>query len=108
MLFLKLLISVGILLGASEVAKRSALLGALILALPLVSMLSMVWLYVDTKDTAKVSEFARDIFYLVPPSLLFFLPFLVESRTHWGFWLNFFIGIFIMLAGMGAIKFLLK
>lgn len=108
MLFLKFAISVLILLGASEVAKRSALLGALILALPLVSMLSMVWLYLDTRDAAKVSEFARDIFYLVPPSLLFFLPFLVASRTHWSFWQNFFIGIFIMILGMVAIKFLLK
>ena len=62
MLFLKLILSIVILLGASEVARRSALLGALILALPLVSMLSMVWLYLDTQDAAKVSEFARDIF----------------------------------------------
>ena len=108
MFFLKLLISAGILLGASELAKRSTLLGALILALPLVSMMSMVWLYLDTRDAVKVSEFARDIFYLVPPSLLFFVPFLAESRTHWGFWPNFMTGIFIMLAAMGAIKFLLK
>lgn len=44
MLLSKLLISVFVLLGASEVAKRSALLGALILALLLVSMPSRVWL----------------------------------------------------------------
>ena len=108
MLLLKLLLSVAILLGAAEVAKRSPVLGAVIIALPLVSMLSMVWLYLDTKDSAKVSEFARDIFFLVPPSLLFFLPFLLEPRTNWPFWQNFSLGFVIMVAAMGIINFLIK
>jgi len=108
MLLLKILLSVVILLGAAEVAKRSPLFGAVIIALPLVSMLSMVWLYWETNDSAKVSEFARDIFYMVPPSLLFFLPFLFETRTHWPFWQNFSIGVFIMVVSMGIINFLIK
>ena len=60
-------------------------------------MLSMTWLYWDTKDGAKVGEYAREIFYLVPLSLVFFLPFLFEQRTHWPYWLNFSLG-FVTLA----------
>jgi hypothetical protein len=76
MFFLKLVLSIVVIVGSAEVAKRSVFFGALIIAMPLASMLSMVWLYWDTQDSARVSAFARDIFYLVPPSLAFFLPFL--------------------------------
>lgn len=108
MWFIKLMFSAGIIAAAAEVAKRSEFWGALIIALPLSSMLAMLWLYGDTRDAAKVSLFARDIFYLVPPSLLFFVPFLFEPKTHWPFWANFAAGFFVMVAGMAAVKFLLK
>jgi hypothetical protein len=108
MWFIKLMFSAGIIVAAAEVAKRNEFWGAMIIALPLSSMIAMGWLYADTQDSAKVSEFARDIFYLVPPSLLFFVPFLFEPKTHWPFWGNFAAGIIVMGAGMAAVKFLLK
>jgi hypothetical protein len=108
MWFIKLMFSAGVIAAAAEVAKRSEFWGALIIALPLSSMLAMVWLYSDTHDSAKVSLFARDIFYLVPPSLLFFVPFLFEPKTQWPFWGNFAAGIIVMGAGMATVKFLLK
>jgi hypothetical protein len=105
---LKLFLSLAVLAGAAEAAKRSVFLGALIIALPLTSMLSMAWLYWDTQDSARVAAFARDIFFLVPPSLLFFLPFLLEPRTHWPFWTNFGVGLAVMSGGMLLMRFLLK
>ncbi|MCX7109228.1 MAG: DUF3147 family protein [Proteobacteria bacterium] len=80
---IKLCITLTVILGSAEVAKRYPTLGAFIVVLPLVSILSMTWLYWDTRDAAKVSDYAREIFYLVPLSLLFFMPFLFEQRTHW-------------------------
>jgi hypothetical protein len=108
MLIVKLLLTVAILLTAAEVAKHSPFWGAFIIALPLTSMLSMGWLYWDTRDSVKVAEFARDIFYLVPPSLLFFVPFLFEPRSHWPFWINFALGLAVMASGMVAIRILVK
>jgi glycopeptide antibiotics resistance protein len=108
MFLLKLFLSLAVLAGAAEAAKRSPFIGALIIALPLTSMLSMIWLYWDTQDSAKVSAFARDIFFLVPPSLGFFLPFLLEPRTHWPFWVNFGAGLAVMSGGMLLLRFLLK
>lgn len=94
---IKLGISLAVILASAETAKRSPTLGAIIVALPMVSMLSMTWLYWDTQNTAKASEYAREIFFLVPVSLIFFVPFLFEPHTHWPYWLNFGIG-FISLA----------
>ncbi|HMK13516.1 MAG TPA: DUF3147 family protein [Burkholderiales bacterium] len=104
----KILFSVGLLLAAAEIAKRSTFLGAFVIALPLTSMLAMLWLYWDTRDAERVAAFARDIFFLVPPSLLFFLPFLLQPKSHWPFWLNFGVGVALMAGGMLAYRFLVK
>lgn len=99
----KLTVTVLVIVGASEVAKRSTWLGGLVVALPLVSLLSMTWLYVDTRDSTRVAAFARDILVMVPPSLLFFLPFLLEPRTHWPYWLNCAAGCGLTALGVSLI-----
>lgn len=96
MFFVKLLVSALVIALASEVAKRSPFWGALIVALPLTSILAMGWLYAETRDNALVTGFARDILLLVPMSLVFFLPFLLESRTRLGFIPNMAIGVVLL------------
>jgi hypothetical protein len=108
MLVVKVLISAAILLLAVEIAKRSPFWGAFVIALPLTSMLAMAWLYWDTRDLVRVNAFARDIFFLVPPSLLFFLPFVFEPRSHWPFWLNFAVGVVLAASGMLSLRLILK
>ena len=46
---------------ASEIAKRSAIFGALIVSIPIVSIMSLTWLYNDTKDVIEVADFAESI-----------------------------------------------
>ncbi len=104
----KILLSVALLLTASELAKRSTFLGAVVIAMPVTSILAMTWLYWDTRDAEKVAAFAKDIFFLVPPSLLFFLPFLFQPKSHWPFWLNFSLGFALMAGGMLIYRFLVK
>jgi len=72
-LLFKLILSAGIVVIVSEVARVSPRLGGLIASLPLVSMLAMIWLYVDTQDTQAIAGLSREIFWLVLPSLLLFL-----------------------------------
>ena len=55
-LAIKVLLSAGVIVLASELAKRSTLLGALIVSLPLVSVLAMSWLYVETGDARRVAS----------------------------------------------------
>ena len=91
------LLSGTIVVVASEIAKKSSIFGALIVSLPIVSILSLTWLYTDTKDTAKVADFAEGILWLVIPSLLLFimLPYLL--RRDWSFEAAMAIGIFSTL-----------
>ena len=79
------LLSGAIVVAASEIAKKSSIFGALIVSLPIISILSLFWLYNDTKDTTKVADFAEGILWLVIPALSLFiiLPYLL--RRDWSF-----------------------
>lgn len=78
---LKVLLTSVLVVAVSEAAKRSALFGAVIASIPLVSVLAMIWLYVDTGDVEKVARLAAGIFWLVLPSLVLFvtLPLLLRA-----------------------------
>ncbi len=78
----------------AEVAKRSSFVGAILASVPLVSVLAMIWLYIDTKDTTKVSALSTSVFWLVLPSLALFvvLPFLLKHGV------NFYLGMGISIA----------
>lgn len=85
-IIVKTVLTAGIIVGASELGKRYTTFAALLLALPVTSLLAMIWLYVDTKDAARVAELSTGIFWLVLPTLLFFivLPWLIRQGV--GFW----------------------
>lgn len=80
---LKLVISAGVIVVASEVAKKHPAAGGIIISLPLTSLLAIIWLYVGTKDAQKVIETSHTVFWMVLPSLALFilLPILMK-RIH--------------------------
>jgi hypothetical protein len=49
----------------SELAKRSPSLGALVVSLPLISILAMIWLWRDTEDAARLAAHAEATFWYV-------------------------------------------
>ncbi len=70
---LKVLLTSVLVVASSEAAKRSSLLGAIIVSLPLTSILALSWLYADTRDPEKVAALASNIFWMVLPSLALFI-----------------------------------
>jgi len=81
------LLSALIISFAAELGKRSSLLAAIVISLPLSSMLALSFLYADTKDTGKVIAFSYGILWLILPSLAFFLilpQFLKWGMNYWG------------------------
>ena len=96
------LFSGAVIVTASEIAKKSTIFGALVISLPLASIMSMTWLYNDTKDTSQVADFAESILWLVIPSLVLFvaLPFLL--RRGWEFEHAMGIGILLTIVAYAA------
>jgi hypothetical protein len=94
----KLILSALIIVVVSEVAKYSAGLGALIKSLPLISILAMIWLYVDTHDAGKISELSVATFWLVLPTLPMFLVLPALLKNGMGFYPSLGISIGVMAA----------
>jgi hypothetical protein len=87
-LVLKFLLSAAVIAGASEIAKRNVSLGALVIALPLTSLLAIIWLYVETGDQAKVISLNWSILAYTIPSFVLFLVFPICLRFGLNFWLS--------------------
>tara|TARA_B100000575_G_scaffold260327_1_gene233230 strand:+ start:304 stop:651 length:348 start_codon:yes stop_codon:yes gene_type:complete len=81
-LLLKTLISAIIIVAVSEIAKRYTWAAAIIVSLPLTSLLAFVWLYWDTKDTQKVIDLSYSTIIMSLPSFVFFiiLPILLKFK----------------------------
>ena len=105
---IKVLISSLLIVAITEISKRSSFLGGLLASLPLVSFLALIWLYVDTGDTAKVAALSKSIFWLVLPSLIFFiaLPPLLKAKLN--FSASMALATAAMLVAYGAMLLVLR
>lgn len=84
---LKYLITAAVVVLVSELAKASDKLGGLIASLPLVTVLTLIWLYVEQQPMSKISNHAYYTFWYVIPTLPMFLLF-PNLLPKWGFWLT--------------------
>lgn len=85
----KYFITAAIVVLVSEVAKRSDKVGALIAALPLVTTIAMVWMFVELngqEQTDKIGNHAWYTFWYVLPTLPMFLviPWMLKRGIHFG------------------------
>lgn len=83
---IKLLVSAGIIAGASEASKRSPALAALIVSLPLTSLLTISWTWVESPDPARVTALSHGILAYTLPSLVFFLLLPLGLKLGLHFW----------------------
>ncbi|MCP4766096.1 MAG: DUF3147 family protein [Gammaproteobacteria bacterium] len=90
----KVAVTTILIVAISEIARRSTFVGAILASVPLISVLAMFWLYIDTKSVDKVSALSTSVFWLVLPSLVLFvaLPILLKQG------LNFYLSIGISIA----------
>lgn len=82
---IKYLITAGLVVLVSEIAKANDKLGGFIAALPLITVLALIWLHVEKQPITKVANHAYYTFWYVIPTLPMFLlfPYLLPK---WGFW----------------------
>ena len=72
-LITKYLLTAAVVVLVSEVAKGSDKLGGLVAALPLVTVLALIWLYLDQQPQQKIANHAWYTFWYVVPTLPMFL-----------------------------------
>lgn len=94
----KVLLSAIIIAAVSELSKRSAFLGAILASVPLVTVLAMIWLYIDTKNPLEVAELSQGVLWMILPSLTLFLvlPFLLKQQVNFYLALSIALGVMIV------------
>lgn len=93
----KVAISALLIVAIAEISKRNSFIGALLASVPLVSVLAMVWLYVDTRDSDKVASLASSVFWLVLPSLALFIALPLMLKQGYNFYLSMGLSILITI-----------
>lgn len=83
---IKTAISALVIAAVSTVSRRVPVVGAIMISLPLNSMLAFVWLYNDSKDVGKVIDFSYSIFWIIVPSVVFFLILPALLKRDYGFY----------------------
>ena len=103
----KYLITAAVVVLVSEVAKRSDRLGGLIAALPLVTVLALIWLQVERQPQVKIANHAWYTFWYVVPTLPMFLAFpMLLPRL--GFWPTMLASMLITVACFGLFALVLR
>ena len=85
-IFTKYLITALVVILVSEAARHSDRLGGLIAALPLVTVLTLIWLYVEQQPEQKITNHSWYTFWYVIPTLPALLAF-PTLMARFGFWL---------------------
>ena len=103
----KYLLTAGIVVFISEVAKRSDKLGGFIAALPLMTLLTLIWLFIENQSEEKIGNHAYYTFWYVIPTLPMFLlfPYLLPKV---GFWITMGASIFITVICFGLFALVIK
>ena len=103
----KYLLTAGMVVFISEAAKRSDRLGGFIAALPLITLLTLAWLYIENQQEEKIANHAYYTFWYVIPTLPMFLlfPYLLPKL---GFWITMGACVVIAVICFGLFALLMK
>ena len=88
--------------AVAELSKRYPRYGALLLSLPLVSILAFLLSWFQHRDLPAISRLARETLVLVPLGLPFFVPFAFAARLGLDFWAAFGAGVVLATLTIGA------
>ena len=103
--WIKLAITVTLVLTASALSRKPGFAGALVAALPITSLLVLGWLYVETHDVARVGAMSMDIFWFVLGGLAFFPILSLALRMGWPVWLCFALAGLAAFGGMSIVQY---
>lgn len=94
-------IAAGTIVIVSEVAERRPRVGALLLTLPVISIIAFIMTWMEHHDLAALSRLSRETLALVPPGLTFFIPLGFADKIGLAFWPAFASGLVLASITIG-------
>ncbi len=104
--FVKVLFSAVIISFASWLSIKKPILAGFIIALPLVSMIAIIFSYYEHNDIEKTVLFTKSILIAVPVSYLFFLPFFFAKSLNMSFLVIYGSGLGLLVVGYFVHKYI--
>lgn len=86
--------------GISELAKTSPRLSAFITALPLTSILAIIWIHFEKRDAALLAQYSREVYIWSLPGLVFGLVLVILLHHRYSVWLALLAASSSMALGM--------
>lgn len=86
--FVKVIVTALLVALVSEISKRSSFFAAVLVSLPLTSLLSFIWIYLESKDLQKISSLSTNVLLMILPSLVLFLVLPLFIKWGLNFWLS--------------------
>ena len=93
----KIVVSALIIAAVSELAKKMPSLGGLLAAMPLTTLLALIWLYAETGDYQLAHAFTRSVLFAIIPTIFFFLTALALFKRGMPFLLVLFLSTVIYI-----------
>jgi len=85
-IIVKAIISAIIIVALSELAKRLPVISGLLAAMPLTTLLVILWVYIDTQDIKRILQFSTSVLWALIPTAFFFIAFVIFLKKGIGFW----------------------
>lgn len=105
---IKLIVTALLIVLISEISKRSSLAGAILAAIPLVSILAMTWMYMDTNESTTAVAFSNKIVWLIAPSMTLFIAFPFFIKKGLGFYPSMGISIVMTICAYYSVILVLE
>lgn len=92
----KIIISACIIATVSEIAKKFPSAGGLIAAMPITTLLSMLWIYYENKDINLISDFLTSVVIGTIISFIFFIAAILFIKKGFNFYLTIILSTIIL------------
>ena len=106
--FVKVGIAAVVITFSSWLAGKKPELAGFIIALPIASLIALVFSYMEHKDGGASITFAKSILIGVPASWLFFVPFFFADKYSLSFPICYVIGLGLLVIGFFIHQYVMK
>lgn len=90
---MKIIVSAIIIAGVTEISRRFPSYGGVVAALPLVSLLSIIWLYVQGEQATTLSKFALGVLWGFPATAILLIIVYVALQNSVHLFLSIGLGV---------------
>jgi len=101
MYVIKVVVSALLIVLVTEISKKDNLLASIVISIPWLSFITILWIFIETKDAAKVALFSSGVFWMVIPSRFFFVVRAVLLKQR----VNFYAALLVSTTAMTLLYF---